>query len=202
MGKREDLTGRRFGRWLVLEETDERKCGSVMWKCRCDCGTVKAVSSNSLKMGKSLSCGCYNRDIITKHGMGRTRLAGIWRNMRYRCENLNSTNADRYAKRGIEICKEWSNSFEAFAEWALANGYSDELTIDRIDNNGDYEPNNCHWVTVKEQGSNKRNNVWLTHNGETHILSEWARITNQPKSRLWKRHKLGWCDRDVILGKA
>ena len=202
MGAKEDLTGRKFGRLTVISETAERKHGGVVWLCKCDCGNYTRVRSQSLKRGDTRSCGCYNHDLITKHGMGRTRLAGIWRNMRYRCENPNSTNADRYAKRGIGICKEWSNSFEAFAEWALANGYSDELTIDRIDNNGNYEPNNCRWVTVKEQGSNKRNNVWLTHNGETHILSEWARITNQPKTRLWKRHKLGWSDEEIIMGRA
>lgn len=202
MPKKEDLTGRRFGRWLVLEETDERKCGSVMWLCKCDCGTIKTVSSNSLKMGKSLSCGCYNKDVITKHGMGRTRLHGIWSNIRYRCENPNARNTSDYGGRGIKVCAEWSKSFEAFAEWALANGYRDDLTIDRIDVNGNYEPSNCRWVTVREQGRNKRNNVWLTLDGETHILTDWAIITNQPKSRLWQRYHRGWCDREIIMGRA
>lgn len=202
MGTKVDLTGRRFGRWLVLEETDERKCGSVMWLCKCDCGTIKTVSSNSLLTGKSLSCGCYNKDVNTKHGMGRTRLHGIWSNIRYRCQNPNSIGAKNYIGRGIKVCDEWANSFEAFAEWALANGYRDDLTIDRIDNDGNYEPSNCRWATVKEQGRNKRNNIWLTCGGETHILSEWARITNQPRTRLTRRYHLGWSDEEIILGRA
>lgn len=202
MGSKINLKGRRFGRWLVLEETDERKCGSVAWLCKCDCGTVRTVSSNALLMGKSVSCGCYNKDVITKHGMGRTRLAGIWRNIRYRCDNPQAIGANNYINRGIKICDEWANSFEAFAEWALANGYSDDLTIDRIDNNGNYEPSNCRWTTAKEQGRNKRNNVLLTCNGETHCLSEWAEITNQPRARLNRRRTLGWSDEEIILGRA
>lgn len=201
MGAKLDLRGQRFGRWTVLEEVG-RSHGSVLWRCRCDCGTVKNVSAQALRKGESTSCGCYNREIITKHGMGRTRLHGIWCNMRYRCENPTAKNTADYGGRGIKVCEEWSNSFEAFAEWALANGYTDELTIDRIDNNGNYEPSNCRWATRVEQGRNKRNNVWLTFNGETHILAEWARITHQPMKRLWRRHQLGWCDRDIILGKA
>lgn len=201
MGAKLDLTGKRFGRWLALKETDERRKGNVMWLCKCDCGTIRKISSNSLKMGRSLSCGCYNREITTKHGMGRTRLHGIWSKMRHRCENLDSPRASDYGGRGIKVCDEWANSFEAFRDWALANGYSDDLTIDRIDVNGNYEPSNCRWATIKEQGRNKRNNVWLTLDGETHILTDWANITNQPKTRLWKRHKLGWCDRDIILGR-
>ena len=202
MGKKEDLTGRRFGRWLVLKETDERKCGNVMWLCKCDCGTIKTVSSNSLKKGKSLSCGCYNKDIITKHGMGRTRLHGIWGNIRYRCGNEKSIGAKNYINRGIKVCEEWANSFEAFAEWALANGYTDELTIDRIDNNGNYTPDNCRWTTAKEQGRNKRNNVHLTYNGETHCLSEWAEITNQPYTRLHQRYSRGWNTKEILLGRV
>ena len=202
MGAKKDLKGQRFGRWLVLEETDERRHGNVMWLCKCDCGTVRTVSAHSLLKGKTLSCGCYNKDVITKHGMGRTRLHGIWSKMRYRCENLDSPRAMDYVGRGIKVCEEWSNSFEAFAEWALANGYRDDLSIDRIDNDGNYEPSNCRWATLEEQGRNKRNNVWLTCNGETHTLSDWARITNQPRTRLQRRRSLGWNDREIVLGRT
>lgn len=202
MGTKVDLRGQRFGRWFVLEETNERKCGSVMWLCKCDCGTVRTVSSNSLRMGKSLSCGCYNRDVTTKHGMGRTRLHGIWGNMRYRCQNPHAINAERYVDRGIKVCDEWANNFEAFAKWALANGYSDELSLDRIDNNGNYESSNCRWATLKEQGRNKRNNVMITYKGESHCLSEWAEITNQPRARLQMRHHRGWSDKEILFGRA
>lgn len=201
MGAKLDLTGQRFGKLTVLEECG-RKNGSVVWRCKCDCGNEVSVRANSLRKGKTMSCGCYNRDIITKHGMGRTRLHGIWSNMRHRCGNSQAINADRYIERGIKVCKEWANSFEAFAEWALANGYRDDLSIDRIDNNGNYEPSNCRWVTVKEQGRNKRNNVLITHNGETHCLSEWAEITNQPQGRLRMRYHRGWSDEEILLGRA
>ena len=202
MGAKIDLTGQRFGRWLVLAETDRRICGNVGWLCKCDCGTIKTVSALGLRSGGSTSCGCYNREITTKHGMGRTRLHGIWCKMRDRCQNPHSASADRYFDRGIKICDEWANSFEAFRDWALANGYSDELSIDRIDNNGNYEPSNCRWATLTEQGRNKRNNVMLTCNEETHCLTEWAEITHQPMHRLSQRHFRGWSDEEIIFGRA
>lgn len=201
MGAKLDLTGKRFGRLTVIEESG-RKNGGVVWRCKCDCGNEVCVRSNTLRRGRTVSCGCYNRERATKHGMGRTRLHGIWSNIRYRCGNLNNSRASDYGGRGIKVCDEWANSFEAFRDWALANGYRDDLTIDRIDVNGDYEPSNCRWATLREQGRNKRNNVWLTCNGETHILTDWAKLTNQPKSRLWKRKRLGWSDREIILGRA
>lgn len=201
MGAKIDLRGQRFGRLTVIRESKERLNGGVTWLCRCDCGNEVVVRSNGLRRGRTLSCGCYNHDVITKHGMGRTRLHGIWCKMRHRCQNPNSKNADRYYDRGIRVCDEWANDFNAFAEWALANGYSDELSIDRIDNNGNYEPNNCRWATLKEQGRNKRNNVMLTYNGETHCMAEWAEITDQPRTRLQRRYGRGWSDEEIIFGR-
>lgn len=202
MGAKVDLTGQRFGRLTVIRESKERLNGGVTWLCRCDCGNEVIVRSNSLRRGRTLSCGCYNHDVITKHGMGRTRLHGIWGNIRYRCENPTAINTADYGGRGIEVCEEWSNSFEAFRDWALANGYRDDLTIDRIDVNGNYEPSNCRWATLKEQGRNKRNNVLITYNGETHCMAEWAEITNQPRTRLQMRHRRGWSDEEILFGRA
>lgn len=196
-----DLKGHRFGRLVAIEECGRSKQGSVLWKCQCDCGNTSLARASALKSGHIQSCGCATKEAVTKHGMRRTRLYGIWSHMVDRCTNPNSTVADRYFDRGIKMCAEWRDSFEAFRDWALANGYSDKLSIDRINNNGNYEPSNCRWATVKEQGRNKRNNVMLTCNGETHCLAEWAEMTNQPRSRLNNRLRRGWSDTEIILGR-
>lgn len=196
-----DLKGKRFGRLVALEECG-RANGLVLWKCQCDCGNTSFVRASALKSGHIQSCGCATKEAVTKHGGKRTKLYRTWCSMIERCENPRATSADRYIERGIKVCDEWRNSFEAFRDWALANGYADELSIDRIDNNGNYEPDNCRWATRVEQGRNKRNNVMLTCNGETHCLAEWAEITKQPRSRLNNRLRRGWNDTEIILGRA
>ena len=206
MGAKLDLTGKRFGRWLVLEETSERRKGSVMWLCKCDCGTVRAVSASTLKTGKSVSCGCYNKEVITTHGKTHSRLYHTWTSMVRRCTDPNSPEADGYINRGIKVCDEWLNSFEAFAEWSLANGFEEnakrgECTLDRIDNNGNYEPDNCRWANVKAQGRNRRNNVVIECNGESHCLSEWAEILGESYRKLCSRYRRGWSPYEILYGR-
>lgn len=201
MGAKLDLTGRRFGRWTVLEEAGRRN-GGVMWKCRCDCGTVREVRSNHLVMNRSVSCGCYNKEIITTHGNTKTDLHHVWANMKDRCLNAKSSESKNYLKRGITICKEWIESYEAFERWAKENGYKKGLTLDRIDNDGNYEPSNCRWADMKTQCRNRRSNVFLEYLGERHCISEWAEITNQPYARLSSRHRRGWSDKEIIFGRA
>lgn len=153
-----DLSGRRFGRLVAI-----RDVGSVrnrrIWECKCDCGNYTNVPATSLITGGTKSCGCLQQqtrvDSNVKHGFCGTRLYRIWKGMKSRCLYPSSTDYKWYGARGISVCREWEK-FEPFAEWALSNGYSDDLTLDRIDNDGDYTPCNCRWATISEQNKNKR----------------------------------------------
>lgn len=203
MGKKGDLTGRRFGRLTVISEDDARWSGSVVWLCKCDCGNYKRVRASHLKRGAVISCGCYNKQKDFVHGESNTRLHHIWACMLDRCTNPNSAEADRYIDRGIKVCDEWLNSYEAFAEWSKANGYIEDAkrgdcTLDRIDNDGDYSPSNCRWVDMKVQGRNRRNNHLLTLDGKTHCIAEWGEIMGIDPSRISKRLERGWNIRDAI----
>lgn len=190
MGKFIDLTGQRFGRWTVIREYG-RQNGHVTWLCECDCGNTSVVCTGDLRQGKSTSCGCFHNEMvanITKsHEMAGTRLYSIWSNMIQRCTNMNRSDYKRYGGRGITVCDEWKDSFQAFNDWAVSNGYADDLTLDRIDSNGNYEPQNCRWATYKEQGNNKRSNRLLTYNGETHTIAEWADIVGIKSSIIYQR---------------
>lgn len=153
--------------------------------CKCDCGNECIVMKQSLLNNRTKSCGCFRREsfskIITKHNMIKTRLYGILKSMKRRCYNKNFKFFKYYGGRDIVICDEWlnkDNGFISFYNWAMDNGYEEDLTIDRINNNGNYEPSNCRWTTQKEQSRNKRNNHLITYNGETHCISEWAEIKN------------------------
>lgn len=200
MGKAIDLTGQVFGRWVVIERAANTKGGAIKWICQCECGKVRVVYGWTLRKGVSKSCGClHNEQLVirskqtnTKHGWGKTRLYNIWNSMKQRCLNKNSKDYRRYGGRGITVCKEWVESFEAFRDWAIANGYADNLTIDRINNNGNYEPSNCRWTTNKRQQNNKRNNHLLTYRGETHSISEWAKKVGISVTALKQRIYAHW----------
>lgn len=206
MSKMIDLTGRKFNRLTVLRRVENNKYGEAMWLCECDCGKKATVRGSSLRSGGVKSCGCLIAEnaIIhnTKHGLSRRkakldRIYRIHSNMLQRCENLQNPSYKNYGGRGIQVCKEW-HDVSAFYKWAVANGYRPDLTIDRIDNNGNYEPSNCRWATYKEQSNNKRNNHFLEFNGENHTISEWSEIIGVPREVIDARLGRGWGDERAL----
>lgn len=201
MGKLVDLTGERFGRLVVLERVG-LKNSSATWLCRCDCGNEKIISAHVLREGKAQSCGCLRlerlREKLVKHGGTikghEERLYTIHKGMKRRCSDKKNKKYYLYGGRGIKVCEEWSgeNGYIAFREWAYKSGYKDDLTIDRIDPNGDYEPSNCRWVTIKEQNLNKRNTRYIIYKGEKRTLKSIADECGIYQQAISSRLKIGW----------
>lgn len=191
MGNLIDLTGQRFGRLTVVNQVGKNQHREVVWNCQCDCGNECLVGGYNLRSGCTKSCGCLSvdkaRTMNKSHGKYGSRLYNIWRNMKARCYRVSSEDFVNYGARGITICDEWRNDFQAFYDWAMANGYRDDLTIDRVDANGNYNPDNCRWSTPKEQSNNTRLNHRIEFNGETHTISEWADICGVKYNTLYAR---------------
>lgn len=171
-----DMIGKQFGRWTVtcIDEFSSKK--ALKYICKCECGKIKSIAGAELRRGRSKSCGCLQLESVSKHNMSYSRLYGIWGGMKDRCYNKNEKHYKEYGFRGISVCKEWKEDFNSFYEWAMSNGYSEKLTIDRIDVNGDYEPNNCRWITKEEQNRNKRDTVLMECDGKVHCQKEWSRL--------------------------
>jgi len=172
MGLFVDITGQKYGKLVAMYPTNNHtKCGSYVWHFKCDCGKEKDIPANRVKSGLAKSCGCEYKI----HGETESRLFTIWINMKQRCENPNVPHYKRYGGRGITVCDEWRD-FIKFQEWSFENGYDVLLTIDRINNNKGYTPENCRWTTIKQQQRNRSNNHLVTYMGETHCIAEWSEI--------------------------
>jgi hypothetical protein len=192
---RHDLTNNQYGNLTVVNYAGLKGARSY-WNCSCSCGRKILVRADSLLNNRSTSCGCLRtekfKESKTTHGLTYTRFYKIWRNMIDRCENNKHVHYKDYGGRGIEVCREWHDLL-VFKNWADTNGYSDNLTIDRIDNSKGYNPNNCQWTTQKEQVRNTRRNRFVTYCGQTKCVSEWAEILKINTSVLWNRLFLhGW----------
>lgn len=191
MGAFIDLTGNKYGR-LTVKKYIGHKNKNSLWLCKCDCGNESVVLSGNLTRNNTKSCGCLFNEMFEMHGMKNTRLYRIWANIKARCYYEKSIDYKDYGFRGIKMCDEWKNSFLAFYKWAHENGYDEnaskwQCTIDRIDVNGNYEPSNCKWATIKEQANNKTNNVYVTYKGVTKTLAIWAEELDLPYKTLYAR---------------
>lgn len=191
---KKDLTGQRFGRLTVLEFVPNESSYSY-WLCKCDCGNTKIIESYNLRSGHTTSCGCFHSERTSKvhktHGGTDSRLFRIYRKMKDRCLNPNSNRYKIYGGRGIKICEEWLNDFIVFRDWSLSHGYTDDLSIDRIDSNGNYEPSNCRWVTSKQQARNIKTNLFVNYKGKQITLAEAAELTGINYGSLWDRYLRG-----------
>lgn len=198
--------GTRFGRWTILEEASPIYISGKprrRYKCQCDCGNIGIVRLECLRNGHSTSCGCLHKqrvsDTFKTHGMSDngnfTPLYDTWRNMKKRCNNPNTTEYNRYGGRGIKICKEWATDFQRFYDWAISNGYKEGLTIDRINNDGNYEPDNCRFVTMKVQGNNNSHNHYIEYNGTEYTLSTLSDALHIPYNIV--RYRISHCGYNV-----
>lgn len=210
-----DEIGNRYGRLLVVGESDRNYHGTKRWICKCDCGEVVSVTGADLRKGHTTSCGCYHREMFGEmassrktHGKSKQRLYKIWSSMKTRCYDTNSDFYKYYGGRGIRICDEWmgSDGFQHFWDWAYANGYDEnakkgQCTIDRIDVNGNYEPSNCRWTTNLQQANNKRTNHFVTIGNEKRTISEWSRISGISKGVIRQRLQNGWSAEKAVFHK-
>lgn len=201
-----DLTGQRFGNLTAISPV--KTGSSAKWLCRCDCGNETTVWSYDLQSGHTVSCGCIKRKTPARYvnyesvKKENQRLYNIWSGMKQRCYNPKSKSYHNYGERGIAVSQEWKNSFSAFLSWANANGYSETLTLDRIDPNGNYCPENCRWIPLKEQPKNTRftyNNRMLTINGTTKSIDEWAKEANIQPWLLGMRVNRGMKESKLLL---
>lgn len=174
MSKSIDLTNKKINFLTALYKTDRRdSAGGNYWMCQCDCGEKKEISANAIMRESTASCGCFRKNIKKTHGKSGSRLYNIWTGFRNRCNNPKGKSYTYYGGKGIKVCEDW-NIFDKFFEWSINNGYNESLTIDRIDVNGDYSPENCRWVTIKEQANNKSSNHILTYKNISKNIAQWS----------------------------
>lgn len=200
-----DISGQKFGTLTAIRAVGSDSKNRALWECICDCGAVVVKIGAELRSGHIKSCGDRSKH-ASKHGGCNERLFKVYGAIKQRCCNPNYFQYKDYGGRGITICQAWLNDYGTFRDWAYANGYTEEIlpngvnkwTIDRIDVNGDYEPDNCRWITTQEQQFNKRDNVVLTYEGETMTATEWAHKLELSPNIIWARLKNGWSVKEAL----
>lgn len=207
--KAKDLVGKKFGKLTVIKRSADHMQPSgkkiVAWTCECECGSIKDVMAQNLLSGCTTSCGCYSRAVRgeslrarrIKHGKSGTRLYKIWTHMISRCENPRDISYKNYGDAGIKVCEEWKD-FENFERWAKQNGYSKDLSIDRINPRGDYESNNCRWATRYIQDRNKTNNINLTYDGKTMCMADWSKELGIPFTTMLARFRKNKSTEEIL----
>jgi hypothetical protein len=209
--KLKNIIGQKFGNLTIIKELKPHltpnKTKQRIVLCKCDCGNLFKTQLYHVTSKHTKSCGCIQKEkfsqIISKHNLSNTRLYNTYYNMRSRCYNKNNKEYQHYGGRGIKVCDEWLDSFQSFYDWSMNNGYKDNLTIDRIDNDIGYSPSNCRWVNLSTQQRNKRNNRIITINGITHCITEWCEILNLKLNTVYKRLRYGWTiEKALNYGKA
>lgn len=201
--RKKDLTGKKFSRLTVIKECGITKNQQSIWLCKCDCGNIKEIMYCNLTTGSTKSCGCLRSEQKWKNRKEYQRLSLIFNGMKYRCYNSNSPAYKNYGGRGIKICDEWietkGNGFRNFYNWAIQNGYKEDLSIDRIDVNGNYEPSNCRWATAKEQANNKRLNCNIEYYGKKYTLKQLSEKLGIKVTTLKWRLDHNWEEKDLSL---
>ena len=197
-GRIKDITNQRFGNLTALKYVGSNKDKKAMWECKCDCGNTYVTTGKSLRLNLTTSCGCMKIQRAIQlgkknktHGKTKTRLYNIWHGMKKRCRTESDTNFKYYGGKGISVCDEWVNSFESFEDWSIKNGYSENLTLDRINPEGNYEPDNCRWADWVTQGNNRSNNVFIMFEGEEMTKAEAARKIGISSQLLQYRYDRG-----------
>lgn len=196
-----DLKGKRFHKLLVIEKVENQK-HKTMWKCQCDCGNTTLVLTGNLNSNRVKSCGCLkNEKLIERsitHNQRHTNLYEVWKTMKQRCFNPNNNAYKNYGGRGITMCDDWKINFISFYKWSTDNGYNKGLTIDRIDNNGNYCPENCRWTDRRTQANNSRWNKHIVINGKDDTLANWLRFYNINYDKYYRRIKRGYSEQEAL----
>lgn len=193
--------GERFGKLSVIKRSDESKRGEIRWLCRCDCGAVRSYPGSELRTGRTVSCGCKKKiePPSKTHGESKTKLYNVWKTMRRRCYAKTSNRYSYYGGRGISVCDDWAK-YENFRDWSYSHGYVEGLSLDRIDNDGDYCPENCRWVDMKTQSNNRRNSLYVEINGVTRPVREWGEIYGISPYTLYSRLRKGVTGNNLLRG--
>lgn len=211
-----DLSGQRFGRLTAIRKIGKANGHGALWLCSCDCGKDTETRAQYLRSGATTSCGCYRTELLAermkkigteqiKHGKARRGsrdpLFYVWYGMHGRCKYPSHISYKNYGGKGIKVCDEWQE-FEPFYEWAISHGYKKGLQLDRIDSEKDYSPDNCRFITQSENSKRRKGTHWITINGETHTIPEWAKIVGMTPTGIYYRLRHGWSEHDAVLGRT